>query len=278
MARKRNGTHSKQGALNITQDCTALYVRVSTDLQVTEGYSLDAQRERMIAYCTAQQWNVCLDHVYIDAGESGKSTDRPAYQAMIDAVDAGSVNRIVVTKLDRLSRNTKDFLTLLDYCNGRNVGIVSIAENFDTGTAIGRAVVTVLMAFSELERTAIKERVQSGKLQKARQGGYNGSKVPFGYTYQNGQWAIDETQAAIVRRIFAAFNAGGSLRGIAADVGMPHTSVRYALGNGLYAGLAQWDGIETDGSAPAIIDRATYEAAERRLQNLKRGNPNFGKM
>jgi site-specific DNA recombinase len=268
---------------------TALYIRVSTDKQATEGYSLDAQREKLGAYCKANGWTVDPLHIYKDEGLSGKSTERPAYQRMLEAVAAGDVRRIVAVKLDRLSRNTRDFLGLLDYCDAHACGIVSIAEAFDTGTAVGRAVVTVLMAFAELERSQIADRMQSGRDEKARQGERNGAPVPYGYKLTAGEWTVNADQAATVGRIFKEFNAGASLRGVAAVLnseGIPApkgaawypAQVRYILDNGLYAGIVQYNGagVPTE-DIPAIVDRATYDAAGERLKGLAPGNPTFGK-
>ena len=268
---------SKQTELNITQSCSALYVRVSTELQASEGYSLEAQRAKLEAYCLAMGWEVCAEHIYIEAGASGKTTDRPAFNAMMEAARSGAIKRIVAVKLDRIARNVRAFLELVDTLQAIGVDLVLLTESFDTGTPSGKFALTMFAAMAELERSTIKERMTSGKLQKARQGGYNGSATPLGYTYENGQWGIDESAAETVKRMFQMFNEGASLRGIATELGMNHTSVRYMLGNGTYAGLAQYDGIETVGQCPSIIDRATYEAAETRLQNLKRGNPNFAK-
>src|SRR3954453_7307138 len=91
---KANRT-AKQADLGLEHTCTALYIRVSTQLQADEGFSLDDQQERLQAHCTAQGWTVCPDHIYVDAGVSGKSTDRPAFQAMLQAAQAGRIQRIV---------------------------------------------------------------------------------------------------------------------------------------------------------------------------------------
>lgn len=264
-------------------DCTALYIRVSTQKQAEEGFSLDAQRQRLTAMCTANGWRLCDDQVYTDAGESGKSADRQAYQAMLTAIEAGAINRVVVAKLDRLSRNTRDFLEFLDFCDRHDCAIVSIAEGFDTGTPTGRAVVTVLMAFAELERTQIKDRVMTGKREKARRGGYNGAFVPLGYCY-NGAWSIDEAAAAAVRTCFDRYNAGDTLTAIAQELnasaaptargGKWHpATVRYILTNGFYAGLNQWDGADAVGEWPAIIDLEAYQAAQQRLDAPGRTTP-----
>lgn len=291
MARSNTKRTSKarQAALG-AGGATALYIRVSTDKQATEGYSLEAQREKLTAYCTAQGWAAADAHIYVDAGQSGKSTDRPEFQRMIAAVAAGDVRRIVAVKLDRLSRNTRDFLGLLDYCDEHACGIVSIAESFDTATPVGRAVVTVLMAFAELERSQIADRMQSGRDEKARQGERNGAPVPYGYTYTGGQWAAHPDQVAVVRSIFSEFIDGASLRGVAATLnaaGVPApkgkawypAQVSYILDNGLYAGLVQYKGAVgvPSENIPAIIERADYDAAGARLATLRRGNPTFGK-
>ena len=280
---------AKQTALG-AGGATALYIRVSTDKQATEGYSLDAQREKLQAYCLANGWPADDAHIYVDAGFSAKSTDRPNYQRMLQAVAAGDVRRVVAVKLDRLSRNTRDFLGLLDYCDEHACGIVSIAESFDTSTPVGRAVVTVLMAFAELERSQIADRMQSGRDEKARQGERNGAPVPYGYTYAGGEWAAQPDQAATVRRIFTEFCGGASLRGIAAMLNTAGTpaprgrawypaQVSYILDNGLYAGLVQYKGgagVPAE-NIPAIVGRADYDAAGVRLAGLRRGNPTFGR-
>jgi site-specific DNA recombinase len=292
MARKattRTTKAARQAALGVG-GATALYIRVSTDKQATEGFSLAAQREKLNAYCIANGWTADDAHTYVDAGISGKSTERPEYQKMLAAVAAGDVRRIVAVKLDRLSRNTRDFLGLLDYCDAHACGIVSIAESFDTSTPVGRAVVTVLMAFAELERSQIADRMQSGRDQKAREGERNGAPVPYGYRLEGGQWAAVEHQAATVKRIFEAFNTGASLRGVAAELNAGSVpapkgaawypaQIRYVLDNGLYAGVVQYkgtEGVSTTG-IPAIVSRAQYDAAGARLARLTRGNPTFGK-
>jgi site-specific DNA recombinase len=284
MAHAMRKRQPKAVDLGIQTDCTALYIRVSTDTQAEEGFSLEAQRAKLEALCVANGWRVCDAHIYVDAGESGKSTDRPKFRAMYDAIADGAVNRVIVTKLDRLSRNTRDFLEFLDYCDSKRTAIVSIMESFDTGTPTGRAVVTILMAFAELERSQIKERVMTGKVQKARDGGYNGSRAPYGYTYSDGAFHTDDAQAAIVRRIFTEFLTGSTMKDIATRLtaqAIPTkqggkwdaSTIRYILRNGAYAGLVQWGGMEeTPGTLhPAIVSEETYRAALARLKAIKPG-------
>ena len=283
-AAKRQTAIQKRMAL--VSDCTALYIRVSTDRQASEGFSLDAQQKQLDAYCVAKGWTVCADHVFVDAGESGTSTDRPRFQAMLQAAKDGAIKRIVAVKLDRVARNVRDFLALVDELKTWGCDLVLLKENFDTGTASGKFALTMFAALAELEAATITERVMTGKHQKASEGGYNGSAAPLGYSYANGAFTPND-DADTVRSIFAWFNAGESMLGIVrkleamgaktAKGGKWNTAtVRYILRNGLYAGIAQWDSVESEGARTAIIDVATYEQAQQRLANLKPGNPNFG--
>ena len=104
MARKLTKNSTKIEQLSY-MPVPALYVRVSTELQASEGYSLDAQRKRLLAYCEAQGWEVDADNVFVDAGQSGKTVDRPAFQQMMEAVRSRSVNKVVAIQLDRLEHN-----------------------------------------------------------------------------------------------------------------------------------------------------------------------------
>lgn len=284
MARKMNKRQSaEQLALGAKVDVTALYVRVSTERQVEEGFSLDAQKERLQAHCVAQGWSVDAKHIYIDAGVSGTSTEkRERFQAMIHAAKQGDVNRIVAMKLDRIARNVRDFLSIVDELSAAHCDLVLVKESFDTSTPHGRFALTMFAAMAELEASTITERVMSGKAQKASEGGYNGSRCPLGYQYTNGAFTIDHSAAYWVREIFNRFIAGQGMSKIADDLNAAGAAtakggkwyagtVRYVLQNGFYAGLTQWDGEEKQGSHPTIISRAMYEAAHSRLEGIKPG-------
>ena len=279
---------AKQAALGLQDTCTALYVRVSTQTQADEGYSLEAQQERLTAYCTAQGWTVDPSHIYIDAGISGKTTARPQFQAMLHAAQAGTVQRVVAMKLDRMARNVREFLATVDQLKAWHCDLVLVKESFDTSTPHGRFALTMFAAMAELEASTITERVMSGKAQKASKGGFNGSKIPYGYTYAGGEFTVNNDQAAVVKDIFIRFIRGESLLAIAAHLNAAATptatggqwyasTVRYILSNGLYAGAAQWypDGakepLTVEGAYPAIITPAVYDQAHRRLQALRPG-------
>lgn len=277
----------KQGELGLSDVRTALYIRVSTEKQATEGYGLDAQRAELDAYCQAQGWNVAPEHVYIDAGVSGKTDERPAFQAMMQAAKAGQVQRIAATKLDRVARNLKNLLQTVDELKGYGCALVIKKEAFDTSTVQGMFVLQMLGAVAELERGMIGERVQSGRVENAKQGGYNGSRCPIGYEYINGAFVVVEDRADVVRFIFRQWNAGQSLNAIVRGLndtttptpsGKPGSAwtvagLRHILSNGAYCGLAQWDGVEAPGVYPAIISQAIYDAAHDRLEAMRRGRP-----
>ena len=300
---KRQGK-AKQADLGLQYTCTALYIRVSTQLQADEGFSLEAQQGRLEAFCTAQGWHVCPDHIYIDAGVSGKTTDRPQFNAMLEAAQAGSIKRIVAMKLDRMARNVREFLATVDQLKAWGCDLVLVKESFDTSTPHGRFALTMFAAMAELEASTITERVMSGKQQKASKGGYNGSRCPFGYTYSGGEFKKHDSQAAVVRDIFDGFINGESMSALADCLNVNETptasggkwyasTIRYILTNGIYAGVAQWhadgkddkskiqidqvtkkdnDGKEVTATPyPAIIDKAIYEAAHKRLKALRPG-------
>lgn len=297
MARKQSKGNrtAKQAELGLQYTCTALYVRVSTQSQAEEGFSLEAQQERLQAHCTAQGWHVCPEHIYIDAGVSGKTTDRPQFQAMLHAAKEGKVQRIVAMKLDRMARNVREFLATVDQLKQWHCDLVLVKESFDTSTPHGRFALTMFAAMAELEASTITERVMSGKQQKAKAGNedksyFNGSRIPYGYSYQNGEFAINAQQATVIRDIFNGFINGETMAGIAAALngnetptakgGQWYTStVRYILSNGLYAGLAQWyadatqeaSKVTVENAYPAIITKQVYEAAHARLQALRPG-------
>lgn len=280
IAKRVKGNQLATGA---TVDATAVYIRVSTAKQADEGFSLDAQKERLTSYCAAQGWHVADQHVFVDAGISGKTTDRPAFLAMMQAAQAGSIRRVVAIKLDRIGRNVREFLGTVDTLAKVGVDLVLVKESFDSGTPHGKFALTMFAAIAELEASQIAERTMTGRRQKATEGGFNGGRIALGYTYDGATWGIDEGDAATVRRVFTEFLAGATLTAIAN--GLNHdqvatgtggswypATVRYMLSNGTYAGHVQYDQ-QTDvrGAQPAIVDDATYSAALARLAALRPG-------
>lgn len=251
----------------------ALYPRVSTQEQVKEGYSIGEQIERLNKYCDAMGWDVYK--VYTDAGFSGANTDRPGLQAMIQDVKAGKVEKVVVFKLDRLSRSQLDTLYLIEkvfLANG--VDFVSMNENFDTSTPFGRAMVGILAVFAQLEREQIKERMIIGKEGRAKEGLWHGGRQPIGYDYDPVQkrLIVNDFEALAVREAFEEFSKGVPINKIAANLrnkGYTHkhgkwepTTIRKILINPLYIGKLKHKGRVVPGIHSAIIDEELFNSLQ----------------
>lgn len=178
----------------------ATYIRVSTQEQALEGYSIDAQKERLTSYCKAKGWT--LSHEYVDGGFSGSNLDRPQMQRMIADISNGLFDGVLVYKLDRLSRSQKDTLYLIeDVFLKNNIAFVSLNENFDTSTPFGRAMIGILSVFAQLEREQIKERTRMGLEERIKKGNHH-SYAPFGYRHAEEGLVIEPAEAAVVHKIF----------------------------------------------------------------------------
>lgn len=145
----------------------AIYIRVSTQEQATEGYSIQAQTDRLTKYVEAKDF--ILYKKYIDAGYSASKLERPAMQELIQDVQSKKVDVVIVYKLDRLSRSQKDTMYLIeDIFRPNDVELISMQESFDTSTAFGSATVGMLSVFAQLERKSISERMITGRVERAK--------------------------------------------------------------------------------------------------------------
>lgn len=202
---------------------TVAYIRVSTEDQATDGYSLSDQERSCRAYAVARDWGEVIE-IYADAGVSGATRDRPALNRLLADAKAGTIGRVIVTKLDRMSRRAVDLLAIEDELDQCAVERVYIKDSIDTSSPTGRLLRTVLAAVAELERDMILERTRAGKAEAVRRGAVWRPRGLLGYTYvpsdkQTGRMArveIDETTASLVRRLFAAVASGVSCRALAA--------------------------------------------------------------
>lgn len=256
-----------------------LYIRVSTLEQAREGYSVEEQTARLTQYCKALDYEVL--NIHVDAGYSGASLNRPGIQKVIKDAKEGIISKVIVWKLDRLSRSQKDMLVILeDVFLANDCNFISMMEAFDTSTAFGRAIVGILAAFAQLERENIKERTAMGRAAKIAKGHFWGSHAPLGYDFIPGgnDLKINEYEAAIVRDMYARFLAGDTLKSIAnycADRYGSSTrfwessTVSRLLSNPVYAGKVRNKDKIYDGLHEPIISDQEFAMAQVILKRNK---------
>ena len=184
-----------------------IYVRVSTSMQV-DGYSLEAQRERLLRFAEFQEMEVVRE--YCDAGKSGKNiSGRPEFSQMLQdiAEDRDRVDFILVFKLSRFGRNAADVLNSLQYIQDFGVNLICVEDGIDSSKDSGKLTITVLSAVAEIERENILVQTMEGRRQKAREGKWNGGQAPFGYELdsKNGTLTVNSKEAEIVKIIFSKF-------------------------------------------------------------------------
>lgn len=253
----------------------ALYVRVSTTSQLEEGYSIEEQKAKLESYCDIKDWHIYK--VYTDGGFSGSTTERPALEQLIKDAQSKLFDTVLVYKLDRLSRSQKDTLYLIeDIFLKNNIEFVSLLENFDTSTPFGRAVIGLLSVFAQLEREQIKERMQLGKLGRAKSGkSMMWAKTSYGYNYdkETGSMTINEYEALAVKEIYSSYLAGMSITKLRDKINeeypkqpaWSYRTIRGILANPVYCGLNQYKGQTFQGTHKAIISLVDFEQTQREL-------------
>jgi DNA invertase Pin-like site-specific DNA recombinase len=194
----------------VEQRC-AIYTRKSTAAGLEQEFnSLETQREVCGAYikCQAHRNWIELSRHYDDGGFSGGSLERPALRKLIDDIEAGRVDIVVVYKIDRLSRSLADFVRLIDTLDKFGVSFVSVTQTFDTSDSMGRLVLNILLTFAQFERELASDRTRDKKAALMRRGLYVGGTPPFGYTLApGGRLVIDPERAQLVREMFDRFPA-----------------------------------------------------------------------
>lgn len=241
----------------------AIYIRVSTDAQREEGYSIDAQKEMLTAYCVSK--SIKKYEYYIDGGFSGSNIDRPELKRLIDDIKGGKVSCVIVYKLDRLSRSQKDTLYLIeDVFNPKGVDFISLNESMDTSTPLGRLMLGILSAFAQLERENIRERTSMGMKERIKEGYWmGGGRVPFGYDYNAEKGVlVPNGDAETVKKVFDLYLGGYSTNSIARMLGLSYEKLaRHILNRKTYAGYICYNGEEFKGRHQPIISLETYEKA-----------------
>lgn len=257
-----------------------LYIRVSTTEQAEEGYSVGEQESRLRSYCSA--YGYIINAVHVDPGFSGATLERPGIKKVIKDVRAGKCKKIIVWKLDRLSRSQKDTMILLeDVFLENNCNFVSLTENFDTSTPFGRCIVGILSAFAQMERENLKIRTSMGRQARIKKGYFHGSHCPIGYKFKEGSndLIIDPYTSKMVREVFRRFISGESIKSISKYMLETHgdnlydwgnnTAIRRVLRNPVYMGYVTLGTEIYKGVHEAIISETDWYLAAAILEHNK---------
>ncbi len=267
----------------------AIYTRVSTEHGLEQDFnSLDAQREAAEAYVKSQAhegWRLMRDS-FDDGGFSGGSMERPGLQRLLEAIRSGSVDIVVVYKVDRLTRSLADFAKLVELFDANGVSFVSVTQSFNTTTSMGRLTLNMLLSFAQFEREVTGERIRDKIAASKKRGIWVGGIVPLGYRVQDRKLMIDETEATIVRLVFERYLELGSLPALQADLrqrgiltrrrtlssgrtvgGIPLTNgpLAHLLRNRVYLGEINHKGASYPGEHAPIITVELFQAVQAKL-------------
>ena len=274
----------------------AIYTRKSSEEGLEQDFnSLDAQREACAAYILSQKalgWTACRD-TYDDGGFSGGSTDRPGLQRLLADIALGRVKVVVVYKVDRLTRSLADFAKMVELFDTHGVSFVSVTQQFNTTTSMGRLTLNVLLSFAQFEREVTGERIRDKIAASKRKGMWMGGMCPIGYQPHERTLVIDEEQAAKVRLIFALYLEIGCVRQLGAEllkrgIQTPPRETRRAdalgnrpfqrghlyriLRNPIYIGQIAHKGQVFAGNHPAIIEPDLWQRVQARLETNRQGH------
>jgi site-specific DNA recombinase len=269
----------------------AIYTRKSTEEGLEQNFnSLQAQRESAEAYIASQRqtgW-IALEQHYDDGGFSGASIERPALKRLLGEIETGAIDCVVVYKVDRLSRSLLDFARLISVFDQHGVNFVSVTQDFNTTTSLGRLTLNILLSFAQFEREIISERTRDKLGASRRKGKWIGGIPVLGYDVdpQGGRLIVNTTEAERVREIFRIADHVGSLaaalkrmnaRGITTKdwttrkgnhrPGRPFAKgiLRALLGNVLYKGSILHKGTVYPGEQPALVEEQLWNRVNERL-------------
>ncbi|MEX6631950.1 recombinase family protein [Hyphococcus lacteus] len=262
----------------------AIYTRKSTEEGLDQAFnSLDAQREACEAYIASQRhegWKLVKTR-FDDGGLSGGNMDRPALKALLAEIDAGRIDLIVVYKVDRLTRSLADFAKLVERFDAQEVSFVSVTQQFNTSSSMGRLTLNVLLSFAQFEREVTAERIKDKIAASRRKGMWTGGNPPLGYDNIDKKLVVNEVEAVIVRSIFDLYLKTGHVRAII-NIGMDQGWVTkrrangkggkplsrgplyHILANPIYAGLMRQGKDLHPGEHDAIIARDLWEKVQEK--------------
>ncbi|MXN66513.1 resolvase [Stappia sp. GBMRC 2046] len=268
----------------------AIYTRKSSEEGLDQAFnSLHAQREACEAFVASQAgegWRV-LPEVYDDGGFSGGSMNRPALTRLLADIEAGRIDIIVVYKVDRLTRSLPDFARIVDIFDTNGVSFVSVTQQFNTTTSMGRLTLNMLLSFAQFEREVTGERIRDKIAASKRKGMWMGGPTPLGYEVDGRTLTINEAEAATIRTIYRLYLEFGSVprvkeeadrRGLVSKVftsargrtsggrSLSRGHIYRILSNPLYIGCITHKGEVFEGRHPAIVDPETWQAVQAQLK------------
>ena len=259
----------------------ALYARVSTEEQADQGYSLAAQLQMLRDFCEVFEMDIAGE--YVDDGYSGTNTRRPAYRRMFSPDERQRWDALVVIKMDRIHRNSKNFMLMIEDLSKNGQSFFSTTERIDTTTAVGRFAMDVIQRIAQLESEQIGERTKFGMIQKAEQkDGIMGFQPPYGYSIADGELISIPEEQIIVKRIFGSYLENSTLDEIASELNSSFIrtrngnqwnkyNLRNILHNPVYAGYMHWEEhlIGHHADCPVSVDE--YNQGQRLMASKTRG-------
>ncbi len=263
----------------------AIYTRKSTDDGLEQNFnSLDAQREACAAYIKSQAhegWTL-LNDTYDDGAYSGATLNRPAMEALLEKVKSGGVDVIVVYKVDRLTRSLMDFAKMVELFDKHRVSFVSVTQQFNTTSSIGRLTLNVLLSFAQFEREVTAERIRDKIAASRKKGLWMGGSVPIGYDIKDKRLIPNRQESASVRQIFELYLEIGAIRSLISELErrgirpkpnkqkcgngrFSRGQLHYVLRNPVYIGKARHKDKVYPGEHTAILSQDLFDKVQARL-------------
>ena len=258
--------------MNIKLKC-AIYTRVSTDMQAEKEFnSCEAQEEKIRAFIKSQD-SMEVFKIYSDAGYSGGTLNRPAFQEMINDIKQNEINLVISYKIDRLTRSPKDFYQLIELFDKYHVDFISVTERCDTSTPSGRLLRNIMLTFAQFERELASERTKDKMIQRAQKGMWNGGIIPFGYKTENKKLLINEKEVKVIHDIYENFVTSPSLSKIYEELksnkvtdrkgnNFSKTELDYILRNIVYTGKIKYTGKVFQGLHQPIISEELFNLTQ----------------
>lgn len=262
----------------------AIYIRVSTDDQAKEGFSLPAQEKKLRAFCQSREPEWEIQDIYIDDGYSGRNTNRPEYKRMMFE-NIKEWDGVLCVKMDRMHRNSKNFIEMMEYLNKHDKEFVSSQESFDTSNAMGRFVMDIIQRIAQLESEQNAERVTIAMAEKAQDPtkGPVGHNLAFGYeSTGKGTFREIPEQLEIVKQAYELYSEGNSIYSVSKTIKQSWSNVRYWLNNLWYVGYEQWGNCfkKLNNNFRPIVSRELWnivQTRKRKQTNYPKSNGKCGK-